>query len=360
MRAQAMPGVGASYPVGQRRAQRMPDVLGSTPSGRAGPGPGSAQLGAMRPTPAGTRLEGRNSRGHPHPSSPPHERPRRGLPVSRALAHAAPHRLRRDSRGRAAPRGSGGAHRAAAAAAAALRPARHAGALLAGPPELGGRSGVLRRQSCRALGAAGAGRRGRSCARRSRACSHSPSTGERPLWEMHLLEGLADGRTALFQKVHHCMIDGVAGAQMLETLLDAEPKPPPRAAIGLRYQAELPDASQRFARALGEEIATRARDVASVWRAVTPPARGVGLDAPASRRGVLGAAARDQRAGGAALERAARAAARRRVHEASDAGRARHPRAPWRQRERRGARDAGRRAQALARGAMGATRAASS
>jgi len=98
-----------------------------------------------------------------------------------------------------------------------------------------------------------------------------PLDRERPLWEMHLLEGLADGRNALFQKVHHCMIDGVAGAQMLETLLDAEPKPPPRVALGLRYQAELPDASQRFARALGEEVATRARGVASLWRAVSRP-----------------------------------------------------------------------------------------
>ncbi len=42
----------------------------------------------------------------------------------------------------------------------------------------------------------------------------------RPLWEMHVLEGLPDGRTAVIQKVHHCMVDGVAGAQLLEVLLD--------------------------------------------------------------------------------------------------------------------------------------------
>ena len=98
-----------------------------------------------------------------------------------------------------------------------------------------------------------------------------PLDRERPLWEMHLLEGLADGRTALLQKVHHCMIDGVAGAQLLETLLDREPNPAPRAALSVRHDLELPDARQRFARALGDELATRARGVASAWRAVTRP-----------------------------------------------------------------------------------------
>jgi WS/DGAT/MGAT family acyltransferase len=40
---------------------------------------------------------------------------------------------------------------------------------------------------------------------------------------MHVVEGLDGGRSAVFQKVHHCMVDGVAGAQLLEVLLDAAP-----------------------------------------------------------------------------------------------------------------------------------------
>src|SRR4029453_8031446 len=55
-----------------------------------------------------------------------------------------------------------------------------------------------------------------------------PLDRERPLWEMHLFEGLAGGRSALFQKVHHCMIDGMAGAQILEGVLDGAPAPPQR------------------------------------------------------------------------------------------------------------------------------------
>lgn len=42
----------------------------------------------------------------------------------------------------------------------------------------------------------------------------------RPLWEMWLVEGLEDGRWALVFKVHHCMVDGIAGVGLLTVLLD--------------------------------------------------------------------------------------------------------------------------------------------
>jgi WS/DGAT/MGAT family acyltransferase len=53
----------------------------------------------------------------------------------------------------------------------------------------------------------------------------------KPLWEMYLVEGLREGQWALISKVHHCMIDGVAGADLTATLLQATPDegiPPPR------------------------------------------------------------------------------------------------------------------------------------
>src|SRR5262245_66633375 len=43
----------------------------------------------------------------------------------------------------------------------------------------------------------------------------------KPLWEMYLVEGLQDNQWALISKVHHCMIDGVAGADLTATLLQA-------------------------------------------------------------------------------------------------------------------------------------------
>lgn len=48
----------------------------------------------------------------------------------------------------------------------------------------------------------------------------------KPLWEVWFVEGLADGRFAMISKVHHCMVDGVSGVDLLEVLLDISPSAP--------------------------------------------------------------------------------------------------------------------------------------
>lgn len=45
----------------------------------------------------------------------------------------------------------------------------------------------------------------------------------RPLWEMWLIEGLADGQFAVLNKVHHAMIDGLSGSDLMEVILDPDP-----------------------------------------------------------------------------------------------------------------------------------------
>src|SRR5829696_7273780 len=45
----------------------------------------------------------------------------------------------------------------------------------------------------------------------------------KPLWEVWLVEGLEGDRWALISKVHHCMVDGVAGNDLLQTIFDAAP-----------------------------------------------------------------------------------------------------------------------------------------
>jgi diacylglycerol O-acyltransferase len=65
-------------------------------------------------------------------------------------------------------------------------------------------------------------------------CSRLHSTlldRHRPLWELHLIEGLDDGRYALYFKVHHAMVDGVSALRLLSRMLDPDPDlrgmPPP-------------------------------------------------------------------------------------------------------------------------------------
>ena len=45
----------------------------------------------------------------------------------------------------------------------------------------------------------------------------------RPLWEMWVVEGLEHDRFALISKVHHCMIDGVSGVDLMNVLMSPSP-----------------------------------------------------------------------------------------------------------------------------------------
>ncbi|MDP9183961.1 MAG: wax ester/triacylglycerol synthase family O-acyltransferase [Actinomycetota bacterium] len=45
----------------------------------------------------------------------------------------------------------------------------------------------------------------------------------RPLWEIHVVDGLEGGQVALVAKLHHATLYGAAGADMMANLLDLEP-----------------------------------------------------------------------------------------------------------------------------------------
>jgi WS/DGAT/MGAT family acyltransferase len=47
----------------------------------------------------------------------------------------------------------------------------------------------------------------------------------KPLWEMWVVEGLEDDHWAMISKTHHCMVDGIAGTDLLTAILDASPEP---------------------------------------------------------------------------------------------------------------------------------------
>jgi diacylglycerol O-acyltransferase / wax synthase len=52
-----------------------------------------------------------------------------------------------------------------------------------------------------------------------------PLDRAKPLWEMWFVEGLEGGRVAVVTKVHHCMVDGIAGASLMTALMRTDPDP---------------------------------------------------------------------------------------------------------------------------------------
>jgi len=54
-----------------------------------------------------------------------------------------------------------------------------------------------------------------------------PLDRDLPLWESWVVEGLEEGRWALLTKVHHSMVDGIAGTDLLGRVLDSTPDPDP-------------------------------------------------------------------------------------------------------------------------------------
>ncbi|HET7173544.1 MAG TPA: wax ester/triacylglycerol synthase family O-acyltransferase [Nocardioidaceae bacterium] len=52
-----------------------------------------------------------------------------------------------------------------------------------------------------------------------------PLDRSRPLWEMYLVHDVADGRQAIYSKVHHAAIDGVSGAELVAAVLDVSSEP---------------------------------------------------------------------------------------------------------------------------------------
>ena len=58
---------------------------------------------------------------------------------------------------------------------------------------------------------------------------------DRPLWELHVLEGLADGRFAMYVKLHHILFDGVALLNLVRRTYSVDPSD-----LGMRAMWSLP------------------------------------------------------------------------------------------------------------------------
>ena len=76
----------------------------------------------------------------------------------------------------------------------------------------------------------------------------------KPMWELWFVEGLEGGRLAVISKVHHCLIDGVSGVDLLGAFMGTDPE----------HRAEvsdhrwMPRPAPSALRLLGDEVRRRA------------------------------------------------------------------------------------------------------
>lgn len=87
----------------------------------------------------------------------------------------------------------------------------------------------------------------------------TPMDLSRPLWEFHLIEGLAGGRFAFYTKLHHAMADGATGMRLVHPATDraASDVPPFWADESLRPHVSTPEPDGLLGRlpaTVGEEV----------------------------------------------------------------------------------------------------------
>ena len=94
---------------------------------------------------------------------------------------------------------------------------------------------------------------------------------DKPIWEVWLVEGLEGNRFALLSKVHHALVDGVSGADLMTVLFDMQPNPEPPPEPQQQWQPRpLPSSSQL----LGEALLERSTEPGEIVRTVRHAFRG--------------------------------------------------------------------------------------
>ena len=89
---------------------------------------------------------------------------------------------------------------------------------------------------------------------------------ERPMWEMHLIEGLQGRRFAVYYKTHHCLMDGIAAMRTALRTFSSDPTesdrppvwamPPRKRPEGLPSATEMVSGLSKFAEGASKQLAT--------------------------------------------------------------------------------------------------------
>ena len=94
----------------------------------------------------------------------------------------------------------------------------------------------------------------------------------KPLWEIWIAEGLGDNRFALISKTHHCLVDGISGADIMSVLLDLTPE---QQEIEFKHWVPEPEptADQLMVDAIRERLTSPGEAIRSVQSTLLDPAK---------------------------------------------------------------------------------------
>jgi diacylglycerol O-acyltransferase / wax synthase len=93
----------------------------------------------------------------------------------------------------------------------------------------------------------------------------------KPLWEIWLVQGLADGGFALVSKTHHALVDGVSGVDIATVLFDLAPTPPPPPENGQWAPEQEPSQAELVAEGIKAAIRAPGRIAGEAAKVVRDP-----------------------------------------------------------------------------------------
>lgn len=98
-----------------------------------------------------------------------------------------------------------------------------------------------------------------------------PLDRTKPVWQMYVIDNVVGNRSALLAKVHHCLVDGVSGIELLMATLDISPKPAPPPEAAPWEPKALPTAADQLADVFWEQLALQRRLVQEWYETVIDP-----------------------------------------------------------------------------------------
>jgi WS/DGAT/MGAT family acyltransferase len=106
---------------------------------------------------------------------------------------------------------------------------------------------------------------------------------DHPLWEYWVAEGLAGDRWALISKIHHCMVDGIAGTDLYRMIFDFTPEPAPLLPADEPTASGEPSSAWLAAQGALDLATLPTRQALALGRAVAAPGRAVRQTAQTAR-----------------------------------------------------------------------------